>query len=276
MLDGPSWRVRESSQLTIASRIGEAQPGLGFAREKKPRRASIPDESVLDKVCRSLEAAGLSVVVVVTLGATPTPTMIPSGHILRRVRRSLETTGLSVMADVASDETQPARHSSGKANLALIRGDAEDGRVVDRRASRVAEHTGPVIVLTTAPDEAAARAAFVAGGLGYLVKAGAVVPPATSSTFVERSAERRQVVGTAVSTSGPVAPPVAPHGLTSREVEVMRALATGASTVEVARELYVSPKTAKNHIAHIYAKLGVSSRTQAVAKALRQGIVKID
>ena len=60
------------------------------------------------------------------------------------------------------------------------------------------------------------------------------------------------------------------------EVEVLRALVTGASTVEVARELYVSPKTAKNHIAHIYAKLGVSSRTQAVARALRQGIVRLD
>ena len=57
---------------------------------------------------------------------------------------------------------------------------------------------------------------------------------------------------------------------------MLQALATGASTVEVARELYVSPKTAKNHIAHIYSKLGVSSRTQAIAKALRQGIVSID
>jgi DNA-binding NarL/FixJ family response regulator len=70
--------------------------------------------------------------------------------------------------------------------------------------------------------------------------------------------------------------PALDHGLTDRELEVLQALATGASTVEVARELYVSPKTAKNHIAHIYSKLGVSSRTQAIAKALRQGIVSID
>jgi DNA-binding NarL/FixJ family response regulator len=131
-----------------------------------------------------------------------------------------------------------------------------------------------VIVLTTAEDEAAARAAFAGSGLGYIVKAVADATSADPSPFVARQGERRRAL--AAPSGEYCTASTGDHGLTSREVEVMRALATGASTVEVARELYVSPKTAKNHIAHIYAKLGVSSRTQAVAKALRLGIVRID
>ena len=67
----------------------------------------------------------------------------------------------------------------------------------------------------------------------------------------------------------------APNTLTAREVEVLQALANGASTYEVARSLFISNKTVKNHLAHIYAKLGASSRTQAVAAAVRLGIVRI-
>jgi DNA-binding NarL/FixJ family response regulator len=67
----------------------------------------------------------------------------------------------------------------------------------------------------------------------------------------------------------------APNTLTAREVEVLQALANGASTYDVARSLFISNKTVKNHLAHIYAKLGASSRTQAVATAVRLGIVRI-
>jgi DNA-binding NarL/FixJ family response regulator len=260
--------------LTIASRIGEPQPRLGLAREttKKTEKPSVRDDRVLKKVCRSLEAAGLSVVVVVALDASPA--LASTGHTLRRVRRSLEATGLSVVGDLASGASAPAQRHASKANLALVR----DGARLSGRTSNLAEneqHAGPVIVLTTADDEAAARAAFASSGFGYIVKAVADVTGASPSPLVVRSADRRQASAELQpgSSGGAV---VVDYGLTSREVEVMRALATGASTVEVARELYVSPKTAKNHIAHIYAKLGVSSRTQAVAKALRQGIVSID
>jgi len=67
----------------------------------------------------------------------------------------------------------------------------------------------------------------------------------------------------------------AANALTAREIEVLQALANGASTSQVARQLFISHKTVKNHLAHIYAKLGASSRTQAVATAVRLGIVRI-
>ena len=68
---------------------------------------------------------------------------------------------------------------------------------------------------------------------------------------------------------------VGPNTLTTREIEVLQALANGASTCEVSRSLFISHKTVKNHLAHIYAKLGASSRTQAVAAAVRLGIIRI-
>ena len=54
-----------------------------------------------------------------------------------------------------------------------------------------------------------------------------------------------------------------PAGLTAREVEVLRLLARGLSNKEIAARLVISPKTVGNHIEHIYAKIGASSRAAA-------------
>jgi DNA-binding CsgD family transcriptional regulator len=53
--------------------------------------------------------------------------------------------------------------------------------------------------------------------------------------------------------------------LTAREVEVLRALAAGKSTAEIAREPYVTPATLTKHLEHVYRKLGVPSRNAALA-----------
>jgi LuxR family maltose regulon positive regulatory protein len=61
------------------------------------------------------------------------------------------------------------------------------------------------------------------------------------------------------------------HGLieplTERELEVLALLATGRSNAEMAADLFVEPSTVKTHLIHLYSKLGVHSRTQAVARA---------
>jgi HD-GYP domain-containing protein (c-di-GMP phosphodiesterase class II) len=63
-----------------------------------------------------------------------------------------------------------------------------------------------------------------------------------------------------------------PGGLTAREVEVLGLLARGYPTREIARRLVVTPKTAANHIEHIYVKLGVSSRAAATLYATQHGL----
>ena len=64
-----------------------------------------------------------------------------------------------------------------------------------------------------------------------------------------------------------------PNGLTAREVEVLQLLARGHTTKEIARQLFVAPKTASNHVEHIYTKLGVTSRAAATLFATQQGLV---
>jgi two-component system, NarL family, response regulator DegU len=87
-------------------------------------------------------------------------------------------------------------------------------------------------------------------------------------------------------TRGPEAAPGASEGadgspnpdgiITRREEEVLQLIAEGLSTTEVAARLYISIKTVKNHLASIYAKLDSRDRTQAVVRAVRMGIIRID
>jgi DNA-binding NarL/FixJ family response regulator len=79
----------------------------------------------------------------------------------------------------------------------------------------------------------------------------------------------------------PLVGPEARHGsrgteaLTPRELEVLRLMKLGLTNRQIAEELVISLGTAKNHVEHIIAKLGVSDRTQAVVKSLEMGILKL-
>jgi DNA-binding NarL/FixJ family response regulator len=69
--------------------------------------------------------------------------------------------------------------------------------------------------------------------------------------------------------------PAAParHGLTVRELEVLRLVASGAGNRAIAAELVLSEKTVERHLSNIFAKVGVSSRTAATAFAYEHGLV---
>ena len=64
-----------------------------------------------------------------------------------------------------------------------------------------------------------------------------------------------------------------PAGLTAREVEVLKLLALGLSNKQIAERLVIAPKTAGNHIEHVYAKIGASSRAAAGLFAMQQGLL---
>jgi len=67
--------------------------------------------------------------------------------------------------------------------------------------------------------------------------------------------------------------PERPAGLTTREVEILRLVARGMLNKEIARRLQISPKTVSNHVEHIYAKIGVSSRAAAGLFATEHGLL---
>ena len=64
--------------------------------------------------------------------------------------------------------------------------------------------------------------------------------------------------------------------LSAREMEVLRLAARGMSNSEIAEALYISLRTAKGHLAEIFSKLGVGSRTEAIIACLRAGILSLD
>jgi HD-GYP domain-containing protein (c-di-GMP phosphodiesterase class II) len=64
-----------------------------------------------------------------------------------------------------------------------------------------------------------------------------------------------------------------PAGLTAREIDVLRLLARGSSSREIAKALVISPKTARNHIEHIYTKIGATNRVTASLFAVQHGLI---
>jgi DNA-binding NarL/FixJ family response regulator len=144
------------------------------------------------------------------------------------------------------------------------------------RRLRSAGHSCRVVMLTMYADENALRAALEAGAGGYLVK-GADQDAIVSA--LRTVAEGGLVVGpelagslTTLVSGGPAPFPARVAGLSERETEVLRLMAAGRSNTEITRELVVSTKTVRNHITHIFTKLGVSDRQAAVTRARELGL----
>ncbi len=67
-----------------------------------------------------------------------------------------------------------------------------------------------------------------------------------------------------------------PWSLTRTRLEVLQLLTEGATNGEISQRLFISPKTAKNHLAAIFQKLDVTNRTQALVRAVVMGLVNIE
>jgi predicted ATPase/DNA-binding CsgD family transcriptional regulator len=74
------------------------------------------------------------------------------------------------------------------------------------------------------------------------------------------------------ATTQPWSMPAGQHGLTRKEVEVLRLLREGLTNREIGARLFISPRTAQTHVQHVYAKLGVASRAEAAAYAVQHGL----
>ena len=150
------------------------------------------------------------------------------------------------------------------------------GGIEATRKIRAASPDTRVILFTVDESRNAISEAIQAGVSGYLLKDAsaeelvdaakhaiqgkAVIHPQLTRAFIEevQLADKR--------------PDVAP--LSKRETEILQKVAYGATTKEVARDLEISPHTVKTHLERIFEKLGANDRAQAVAIAIRSGIVE--
>ncbi|MEA2633985.1 MAG: hypothetical protein QOH92_752 [Chloroflexota bacterium] len=151
-----------------------------------------------------------------------------------------------------------------------------DGAEATRRI--VAEHPQiKVLILSTFDADSYVLQALRAGASGYVLKDSQ--PDAiVSSILAVISGER--VMANAVANrvldllSGTASPKQFYDGLTAREVEILKLLATGQANKQIARQLHISEKTVRNHVSHMYEKLHIYDRSQAVLYAVRKGLVE--
>ncbi|APH43562.1 DNA-binding response regulator [Microbacterium sp. 1.5R] len=139
------------------------------------------------------------------------------------------------------------------------------------RRIRALEAPPYVLVLTNYDSDADILGAVEAGASGYLLKD---APPHELTAAVRAAAAGESALAPVIASrllDRMRAPRVS---LSSREIEVLERVAAGRSNSEVADELFVSETTVKSHLAHIFSKLDVTSRTAAVSAARRKGILR--
>lgn len=136
-----------------------------------------------------------------------------------------------------------------------------------------------VLILTTCDDEGYIVGLVAAGATGYLLKSadgqelvqairsvragGFVCDPALAQRLFKRTARQPVMVNSV-------------EHLTRRELDVLKLTARGMSNKDIATQLAIGSRTVRQHLMNIFAKMGVSSRTEAVSKALRHRWLDLD
>jgi DNA-binding NarL/FixJ family response regulator len=149
-------------------------------------------------------------------------------------------------------------------------------------ATRMITATGDeprVVILTTFDEDDYVYAALRAGASGFLVKdmalddiLSAVRIVASGDALIAPAVTRRLIAQFAAArTPGP--PPRQLDGITAREREVLTLIGQGMTNGEIAVQLFISPATAKAHVARLLSKLGARDRVQLVIAAYEAGLV---
>ena len=146
------------------------------------------------------------------------------------------------------------------------------------RQARARYNDIEVVALTSFAEEERVHAALAAGASGYLLKdsdaddVAAAVRAAYRGELQLDPQVARRLMSSLRNGSGD--DPAAE--LTSRQLEVLRLVATGKANKQIAAELTISERTARTHVSRILHKLRLSSRTQAALWAVRGGLVEVE
>jgi DNA-binding NarL/FixJ family response regulator len=124
--------------------------------------------------------------------------------------------------------------------------------------------------LTTFEGDVEIQRALEAGARGYLLKS---MPPEELVDVIRQVHAGKKRIPPQLAAQ--LAEHMSDEDLTSREIEVLNHIAGGNRNRDIADKLFITEETVKVHIKHIMEKLGASDRTQAVAIAVRRGIIEL-
>lgn len=186
---------------------------------------------------------------------------------------------IMVVGEVATAEGAIATAQAGGIDVVLMDlrfGAGVEGTRVTTGAQATSEinatmgHPPKVLVVTNYDTDADILGAIEAGAVGYLLKDAA---PEELVAAVRSAARGDQSMSPGVRDRLATRERSPRSSLTPRELEVLQLVATGSSNREIGQELMLSEATVKSHLVHIYDKLGVRSRTSAVASARDLGVL---
>jgi DNA-binding NarL/FixJ family response regulator len=177
--------------------------------------------------------------------------------------------------------TVVAEASNGRDALAEFRKHRPDVTLMDLRlpdmngiealaAIRAEFPEARVVMLTTSEGDVEIHRALQAGARGYLLKS---MPPSDLVEVIRQVHAGKKRIPPEVAAQ--LAEHLGEETLTTREIEVLEHLAGGNRNRDIAEKLFISEETVKVHVKHVMEKLGASDRTEAVAIALRRGIIQL-
>jgi DNA-binding NarL/FixJ family response regulator len=180
--------------------------------------------------------------------------------------------GIEVVGRARDGEEALTKIETRRPNVALVdlRMPRLSGIELTRRAGTSAPETS-VILYTAYGERALLTEAFDAGARGFLLKEAPLVDLVRAVEIVASGGTYVDPVLAGVFATAALTAKL--PALTQRERDVLRLLADGLSNEEIGKRLFISPETVRTHVRKAMAKLDADTRTQAVAKALRQSLI---
>ncbi|MFC8896284.1 response regulator [Streptomyces cinereoruber] len=179
----------------------------------------------------------------------------------------------AVVAEAATAERAVELAAAGGVDVVLM--DLQFGAGMhgsEATAAITATPGGPkVLVLTTYDTDVDILAAVEAGASGYLLKD---APPEELAAAVRTAAAGQSALAPAVAHRLMDRMRTPAEALTKRELEVLQLVGEGLSNAQISKALFLSQATVKSHLVHVFAKLGVDSRTAAVAAATARRLIR--
>jgi DNA-binding NarL/FixJ family response regulator len=218
-----------------------------------------------------------------TKGLDELRVLVVDDHDLFRtgLRNLLEEQGVNVVGEAENGESAIRLTSDLAPDVVImdLNMPGVGGVETTRRLSSLAP-LSRVVVLTISADDDDVMNAVMAGACGYLLKDSSIqeliagiraasegeslISPQIAAKVLQRLRAQSKDVDAAKTIRAE---------LSDRELQVLKLIANGKDNAQIARELFISPKTVKNHISNILMKLQIENRIQAAVYAVRSGIV---